>query len=72
MYLTANELAEVRSEIRAEVRREFAELEMMAHNPGSYRYLCVLGGLTFLSHTPVGNVLCPVYPRADVGKEGQQ
>lgn len=65
MYLTANELAEVRAEICSQVRKEFSELEMMAHNPGSYHYLCVAGGITFLSHTPVGNVLCPVYPRVN-------
>ncbi len=51
-----------RAEVCRLVHQEFSELETMAHNHGSYRYLCSAGGLTFLSHRPVGRVLRDVQP----------
>ena len=49
-----------RDEVCRLVRQEFGELETMTHCPGSFHYLCRSGGLTFLSHTQVGHVICPV------------
>ena len=50
-----------RAEVCRLVHREFGEMEQMTHNPGSYHYLCETGeGVAFLSHAPVGHVICPV------------
>lgn len=47
-----------RYEIQQVVHQELAAIEHdIAHNAGSYRYLCTAGGVTFFSHTPVGAVV---------------
>lgn len=47
-----------RQEIREEVHHELAEIEaQVAHNAGSYNYLCQAAGVTFFAHQPVGAVL---------------
>lgn len=49
---------EERQEIRSQVHQELAEIEhTVAHNAGSYNFLCEAAGVTFFSHTPVGAVL---------------
>lgn len=54
---------EERQEIRSQVHQELAEIEYdVAHNAGSYNYLCEASGLTFFSHTPVGAVLRYIPP----------
>ncbi|ABE67830.1 hypothetical protein SEA_YASSIFIED_75 [Mycobacterium phage Yassified] len=51
-------------EIKQLVHQELAAIEYeIAHNAGSYRYLCALGGVTFFSHTPVGTVVRSIPPR---------
>ena len=51
-----------RAEIVHLVHQEFSELQTMVTNHGSYRYLCASGGLAFLSHHPVGQVLRDICP----------
>ena len=51
-----------RAEICRLVHQELTELETMAANHGTYRYLCSSGGVAFLSHQPVGNVLRDMCP----------
>jgi len=51
-----------RAEICRLVHQELTELEAMAANHGTYRYLCSSGGLAFLSHRPVGHVLRDMCP----------
>jgi hypothetical protein len=46
-----------RAEVCRLVQQEFSELQNMVTNHGSYRYLCSAGGVSFLSHHPVGHVL---------------
>lgn len=51
-----------RAEVCRLVQQEFSELQNMVTNHGSYRYLCSVGGVSFLSHTPVGRVLRDICP----------
>ena len=54
MYLTRNELNEVRNE----VHRDMAEVEAMCDCSGSYTYCCCTPqGVVYLSHKPHGQVL---------------
>lgn len=51
-----------REEIRNFVHGELAEIEYRcAHNAGSFNYFCSLGGLTFFSHRPVGDVIRQIH-----------
>lgn len=45
-------------EIRQLIYRELAEMEArIAHNAGSYNYLCLIAGGPCFTHHPVGPVL---------------
>jgi len=44
-------------EIRRAVHNEMANIQDMAKQCGSYRFICETGGITFLSHRPVGRIL---------------
>lgn len=47
-----------REEIRNFVHEEMAEMyAQVAHEAGSYNYLCCVGGLTVFTHRPMGAVL---------------
>lgn len=49
---------EEREEIRQEVLRDLIAIEdQVAHNAGSYGYLCCVGGSPVFAHTPVGPVI---------------
>lgn len=51
-------------EIQHVVHQELMAIEReIAHNAGSYRYLCASGGITFFSHTPIGMVVRSIAPR---------
>jgi hypothetical protein len=51
-------------ELRRAVHQELIAIEQeVAHNAGTYRYLCAAGGITFFSHTPVGAVVRSIPPR---------
>lgn len=55
-----------KQEIRQTVHQELAAIESeVTLRAGSYRYLCVAGGITFFSHTPVGAVVRSISPRRD-------
>lgn len=55
MYLTPNELHEV----RLEVHRELADIYRQSMDPiaGSFRYICDVAGITMYTHNPIGRVL---------------
>jgi hypothetical protein len=44
-------------EIRRAVHDEMANIQDMTRQCGSYRFICETGGITFLSHRPVGRIL---------------
>lgn len=47
-----------REEIRSFVHQELAGIEsQVAHNAGSYNYLCSVGGLVMFTHRPLGAVI---------------
>lgn len=49
-------------EIRQIVHHELADIErQVAHNAGSYNYLCSCGGLTLFSHRPIGQVIRSIH-----------
>lgn len=53
MYLTQNELQEVREE----VHRELAVIHQMTQETGSYNYLCWVNDGLIFTHAPVGQVI---------------
>lgn len=56
--LYENELAEIKEAARREVYKELAHIEQqVAHEAGSYSYLCAVNGDTIFTHHPVGQVI---------------
>lgn len=47
----------LQAKMRRQAARELRAFEYQMEHPGSYRYLCMVGGIPMWTHQPVGPVL---------------
>lgn len=58
LVLYKSELEEIAEAARREVHKELAHIEeQVAHEAGSYTFLCAVAGDTIFTHSPVGRVI---------------